>query len=140
MPSVVERSLWPSACEAASTPATRRSSVANVPGAVHVEAGADAVADEPCLLEHPVPPAMDGVRGARLLRLGPVDAPIRRALLRVEEVVVRLGTAADELEWLAEVRLQRHDDPSAERNDSLLLALAEDHELPSGEIEVSDAD
>jgi hypothetical protein len=67
MPRVVEKSLWPSACEAASTPATRRSSVANVASAVHVHARTDAVADEAGLLEHPVPPAMDRIQGAGLL-------------------------------------------------------------------------
>jgi hypothetical protein len=49
-----------------------------VPGAVHVQAGADSVADKPGL-QHAVPPAVDSVGSARLLRVGPVD--VRRALL-----------------------------------------------------------
>jgi hypothetical protein len=50
------------------------------------------------------------------------------------------GSAADELERLAEVRLQGHGDPAAERDDALLLTLAEDCELPAAEVEVADAD
>ncbi len=42
---------------------------------VHVEAGANAVADEDGLFEHSVPPAMHGGGCASLLRVGPVDAP-----------------------------------------------------------------
>jgi hypothetical protein len=55
-------------------------------------------------------------------------------------VVVRLGTAPHELEGLPEVRLQLHDDPATQRDDSLLLPLPEDGELPAGEVEVSDTD
>jgi len=65
---------------------------------VHVEAGANAVADEAGLFEHSVPPAMHGVGCASVLRVGPVDAPIGVPLLGVEEVVVGLGLPSDEIE------------------------------------------
>jgi hypothetical protein len=52
MPRVVERSLWPSACDAASTPATRSQlGREGAPDAVHVQARANTVADEVGQLE-----------------------------------------------------------------------------------------
>ena len=98
------------------------------------------MADKAGLLKHPVPPTMDRVRCTRLLRVGPIHASVRRALLWIEEVVIRFGSAADEVEGIAEVAAQCHDDASAHRNDTLLLALAEDGELTSCEIEVTDTD
>ncbi len=50
----------------------------------------------------------------------------------------RAGGRRDER--LTEVRLQCHRDPAAERDDALLLALAEDGELPAAEVEVAYAD
>jgi len=107
-----------------------------VPGAVHVQSGADAVADEARLLEHPVPPAVHRVGGTSLLRVRPVDATIRRALLGIEEVVVWLRAATNKLERLTEVGAERHDDSPAEGDDSFLLTLAEDDEPASRKIEV----
>ncbi len=98
------------------------------------------MADEPGLLEHPVPPAVHRVGGAGLLRVGPVDAPVRRALLGVEDVIVWLGPALDELQWLAEVGPECHDDPPAKGDDPLLLAFAEDGELAPLGIEVPNSD
>jgi hypothetical protein len=66
--------------------------------AVAKETRPDSVSDKSCLLKHPVPPTMDRVRGARLLRLGPIDPPVWRPFLRVEEVVVWLRLPPDELE------------------------------------------
>src|SRR5438067_11533390 len=83
---------------------------------------------------------MHRVRRAGLLWVGPVDAAVRRALLWIQEVVIGLGAAVDELELFAEVGAQRHDDPSAQRDNALLLALAEDGELSSREVEFADAD
>ena len=57
---------------------------------------------------------MDGVRRAELLRVGPVDVPVRRALLGVEQVVIRLGSARDELGRVAKVRAERRDDSPAQ--------------------------
>ena len=65
------------------------------------------MADGSGLLQNPVPPAVHGVRSARLLRVGPVDASVWRALLGIQEVVVGPGSAADEPERLSEVRAER---------------------------------
>jgi hypothetical protein len=107
-------------------PAMRRSfGRERVPGAVHVQARADAVANEAGLLKHSVPPPVHGVRCAGLLRVSPVDAPVRRALLGVEEVVIGLGghrarAGGRRLKRLSQIGAERQDDSPAQRNYALL--------------------
>ena len=103
-----------------------------VAGQVHVEAVGDPAADEACVLQLAVPPAMDGLRTRALLRVRAdgeqlltfCPATVIDLLRRVEQEVVRLRRAANVGEIGAEEEAKLDEHRAAKGKDPFLATLA----------------